>query len=156
MSTLTGATEVGCNMDTEHPTCCSKKMVWTGRILSTLVVLFMVMDGVMKLMQPAPVMQATARLGFPNGAITGIGIVLLACTIFYSIPRTAVFGAILLTGYLGGAVATQVRAGSSLFETLFPVIFGVLVWGGLFLRDKRLRALIPWRRNDLGTQKTSS
>jgi DoxX-like family len=156
MSAPTGTTEVGCKMDAEPTTCGSKKIIWTGRILSTLVVLFMVMDGVMKLVKPAPVMQATARLGFSDSAITGIGIVLLACTILYAIPRTAVFGAILLTGYLGGAVATQVRAGSSLFETLFPVIFGVLVWGGPFLRDGRLRGLIPWRRSNFGAQKASS
>ncbi|MGH7978774.1 MAG: DoxX family protein [Limisphaerales bacterium] len=124
----------------------SKSLIWTGRVISTLVVLFMLLDGVMKLVKPAPVMQATARLGFPDSAITCIGIVLLACTVLYAIPRTAILGAILLTGYLGGAVATQVRAGSSLFETLFPVIFGVLVWGGIFLRDGRLRAMIPLRR----------
>jgi hypothetical protein len=133
-------------MNTDKTTGSSGIMVWTGRIITTSVFLFMVFDGVMKLVQPAPVMQATARLGFPDGALTGIGIVLLGCTLLYAIPRTAVFGAILLTGYLGGAVATQVRAGSPVFETLFPVIFGVLVWGGVFLRDSRLRTLIPWRR----------
>ena len=120
-------------------------MIWTGRLLSALVVLFMVMDGVMKLIKPAPVLEATARLGFPQDAITLIGIILLGCTVLYAIPRTAGFGAILLTGYLGGAVAVQVRAGSSLFEILFPVIFGVLVWGGLFLQDTRLRSVIPLR-----------
>ena len=133
-------------MDAEQRASTPPAIVWTGRILSVLVVLFMVMDGVMKLVKPAPVMQATARLGFPDSAITTIGIVLLGCTFLYAIPRTAIFGAILLTGYLGGAVATQVRAGSPLFETLFPVIFGVLVWGGIFLRDGQVRALIPWRR----------
>jgi hypothetical protein len=124
----------------------SKKIVWTGRIISALVVLFMLFDGAMKLVKPAPVVEATARLGFPESALSPIGIVLLGCTILYAIPRTATFGAILLTGYLGGAVATQVHAGSPLFETLFPVIFGVLVWGGLFLQDSRLRTLIPLRR----------
>jgi hypothetical protein len=133
-------------MNARQTTCASKKIIWTGRIISTLVVLFMVMDGLMKLIKPAPVIQATARLGFPDGAITTIGIVLLISTILYAFPRTAFFGAILLTGYLGGAVATQVRAGSSLFETLFPAIFGVLVWGGLFLRDGQVRTLIPVRR----------
>ncbi|HEY2082965.1 MAG TPA: DoxX family protein [Verrucomicrobiae bacterium] len=124
----------------------SKALIWTGRVIIALVVLFVIFDGVMKLVKPAPVMQATARLGLPDSAITSIGIVLLVCTVLYAIPRTAILGAILLTGYLGGAVATQVRAGSPLFETLFPVIFGVLVWGGLFLRDGRLRAMIPVRR----------
>jgi hypothetical protein len=122
-----------------------KKMIWTGRILSVLSALFLLFDGAMKLVKPAPVVEATSRLGFPESALTGVGLVLLACTILYLIPRTAVLGAILLTGYLGGAVATQVRAGSSPFETLFPAIFGALVWGGLFLQDGRLRALIPLR-----------
>lgn len=126
-------------------------MIWTGRILSFLSALFLLFDGVMKLIKPVPVVEATSRLGFPQSALTGIGIVLLACTILYLIPRTAVLGAILLTGYLGGAVATQVRAGSSAFETAFPAIFGILVWGGLFLQDGRLRALIPVRRQ--GEQK---
>ncbi|MGH7951180.1 MAG: DoxX family protein [Limisphaerales bacterium] len=137
---IQGENETSANQTT------SKALIWTGRVISTLVVLFMLMDGVMKLVKPAPVMEATARLGFPESALTIIGVVLLVCTILYAIPRTAVFGAILLTGYLGGAVATQVRAGSSLFETLFPVIFGVLVWSGIFLRDSRLRAMIPLRR----------
>jgi DoxX-like family len=145
MSTHTEIIRTDCKTNTDQTTCVSRKMVWTGRIMSVLVVLFMVMDGVMKLIKPAPVMEATARIGFPEGALTGIGIVLLGCTILYAIPHTAVLGAILLTGYLGGAVATQVRAGSPPFETLFPVIFSVLVWGGLFLRDGRLRTLIPWR-----------
>ena len=100
----------------------------------------------MKLVKPAPVVEATSRLGFPESALTGVGLVLLACTILYLIPRTAVLGAILLTGYLGGAVAIQVRAGSSVFETLFPAIFGALVWGALVLQDGRLRALMPLRR----------
>lgn len=121
-------------------------MLWVGRIMSSLSVLFLLLDGVMKLVKPAPVVEATSRLGFPESALTGVGIALLACTILYLIPRTAVLGAILLTGYLGGAVATQVRAGSSLFETLFPAIFGALVWGGLFLHEGRLRELIPMRR----------
>jgi hypothetical protein len=131
-------------MQTNQTTSPSKAIVWTGRVISAVVVLFMAMDGVMKLIKPAPVLEATARLGFPKDAITLIGIILLGCTILYAIPRTAVFGAILLTGYLGGAVAIQMRAGSSLFETFFPVIFGVLVWGGLLLQHTRLRSVIPW------------
>jgi DoxX-like family len=122
------------------------KLVRTGRILSVLSALFLLLDGAMKLVKPAPVVEATSRLGFPESALTGVGLLLLACTILYLIPRTAALGAILLTGYLGGCVATHVRAGSSAFEVLFPAIFGALVWGGLFLQDDRLRALIPLRR----------
>ena len=99
----------------------------------------------MKLLKPAIVTETTVQLGYPESVILGLGIVLLACTALYLIPRTAVLGAILLTGYLGGAVATHVRVGASPFEILFPVIFGALLWGGLFLRDERLRELIPLR-----------
>jgi len=124
----------------------SKKSLWAGRIISALVVLFLIFDGVTKVMKVAAVMEATARIGFPANLIVGIGVTLLACTAFYVIPRTSILGAILLTGYLGGAVVTNLRAGSSLFgETLFPVYFGILVWGGLYLRDPRLRAMIPLR-----------
>jgi hypothetical protein len=104
----------------------------------------------MKLMRPAFVVQATVQLGYPESVIIGLGVALLTCTILYLIPRTAVLGAILLTGYLGGAVATHVRIGNPLFShTLFPVYIAVLVWGGLFLRDERLRALIPLRKKDV-------
>jgi len=123
----------------------SKKMIWTGRIISVLPALFLLMDGIMKLFKPVFVVEATVKLGYPESTIIGMGIVLLACTALYLIPRTAILGAILLTGYLGGAVATHVRVGESLFSILFPVIFGVLLWGGLWLRDKQLRALIPLR-----------
>ena len=123
----------------------SKKRVWTGRIISALVVLFLLFDGVTKVMKEAHVLAASAQLGFPERTVVGIGVLLLACTAVYVIPRASILGAILLTGYLGGATATNVRAGDPLFETLFPVIFGVLVWGGLFLRDEPLRALIPMR-----------
>jgi len=126
----------------------SKKKLWAGRIISTLAVLFLLMDGVMKLVKPtpAPVVQAMARLGYPANLAAGIGILLLACVVVYVIPRTSVLGAILLTGYLGGAVASQVRIGEPLFShVLFPVYVALLVWGGLFLREERLRALIPLR-----------
>jgi hypothetical protein len=124
----------------------SKKMLWAGRIISGLVVLFMLFDSIIHIMKPAPVLQAFVRLGFPERLSLVIGIILLVCVVLYVIPRTSVLGAILLTGYLGGAVVTNLRAGSSLFgETLFPVYFGMLVWGGLYLRDARLRALIPLR-----------
>jgi hypothetical protein len=123
----------------------SKKALWAGRILSALPALFLLVDGAMKLVKPQPVVEATVKLGYPESVILGLGIVLLACTILYLIPRTSVLGAILLTGYLGGAVATHVRVGEPIFTILFPVIFGALLWGGLYLRDERLRALIPLR-----------
>ena len=124
----------------------SKTRLWAGRIISALVVLFLIFDGVTKVMKVPAVMEATARIGFPANLIPGIGILLLACTAVYVIPRTSILGAILLTGYLGGAVVTNLRAGSSLFgETLFPVYFGVFVWAGLYVRDERLHALIPLR-----------
>lgn len=123
----------------------SKKSLWAGRITSALPVLFLLIDGVMKLVKPAPVVEATVRLGYPESVIVGLGIVLIACTMIYVIPRTSVLGAILLTGYLGGATATHVRVGDQLFAILFPGIVSVLIWGGLYLRDDRLRALLPLR-----------
>ena len=121
----------------------SNKALWTGRILSALAALFLLADGVAKLFKPAPVVEGTIQLGYPESVIVGLGIVLTACTVLYIIPRTSVLGAILLTAYLGGAVATHVRVEGPLFNVIFPVIFGALVWGGLYLRDTRLRALIP-------------
>ncbi|HKQ91396.1 MAG TPA: DoxX family protein [Blastocatellia bacterium] len=115
-----------------------KKTPWAGIVVSALPALFLLLDGVMKLAKPAVVVETTVQLGYPESVILGLGIVLTACTIIYVIPRTAVLGAILLTGYLGGAVATHVRAGSGPFPVLFPVIIGALLWGGLFLRDQRL------------------
>jgi hypothetical protein len=124
----------------------SKKGLWAGRIISAMPALFLLFDGVAKLVKPAPVVEATVRLGYPESVITGIGIVLLVCTVAYMIPRTSILGAILLTGYLGGATATHVRVGAPLFPVLFPGLLGVLIWGGLFLRDARLRDLIPLRK----------
>jgi DoxX-like family len=123
----------------------SKSSLWAGRIISALPALFLLLDGVMKLVKPAPVVEATVHLGYPESVIVGLGIVVLACTVLYLIPRTSILGAILLTGYLGGAVATHVRVGEGLFPIVFPVIFGVVLWLGLYLRDDRLRALIPLR-----------
>jgi len=125
-----------------HPI--SNKRLWVGRIMSALPALFLLVDGAMKLMKPQVVIKATVELGYAESVILPLGIVLLTCTILYLVPRTAVLGAILLTGYLGGAVATHVRAGQGPFEILFPVLFGVLLWGGLVLRDERLRAVIPF------------
>jgi hypothetical protein len=124
----------------------SKGMLWTGRILSGLMALFFVFDGVGHLMKPAPVVEAFARLGYPLSASVGIGLLALICTAIYVTPKTSILGAILLTGYLGGAVATHVRAGSSTFEIIFPAILGGLVWLGLLVRDPELRRLIPLRR----------
>src|SRR5204863_7155174 len=101
-------------------------------------------DGAMKLAKPEPVVKGTVELGYPENVIVPLGVVLLICTILYLIPRTAVLGAILLTGYLGGAVATHVRAGQGPFEIVFPVVFGALLWGGLVLRDRQLRERVPW------------
>ena len=123
----------------------SEKMLWTGRIVSALLALFLLMDGVMKLVKPPVVVEATVRLGYPESVIVGLGIVLLTCTVLYLIPTTSVLGAILLTGYLGGAVATHLRVGEGLFPKSFPIIMGVLIWFGLYLRDQRLRALVPLR-----------
>jgi DoxX-like family len=124
----------------------SNGMIWTGRVLSGLMALFFVLDGVGHLMKPAPVVDAFARLGYPLSASVGIGFLLLICTAIYVTPKTSILGAILLTGYLGGAVSTHVRAGSSTFEMVFPVILGVVVWAGLFVRDTQLRSLFPVRR----------
>jgi DoxX-like protein len=125
----------------------SKGTLWTGRLMSGLPALFLLVDGVGKLIKPAPVVEGTLQLGYPESVLLGLGIVLLACTVLYTIPGTAILGAILLTGYLGGAVATHVRVGSPLFtHILFPVYLAVLLWGGLYLRDERLRALLPLRR----------
>ena len=121
----------------------SKKSLWAGRIVSALPILFLLLDGIMKLFKPALVVQATVQLGYPESVIVPLGIVLTASTLLYAIPRTAVLGAILLTGYLGGAVATHVRLSEGLFPVSFPIIMGVLIWGGLWLRDYRLRGLIP-------------
>ena len=120
----------------------SKKKLWTGRIISALAVLMMLFSGVLKLIKPAPLVEEFARLGYPESLIVGIGILELFCTAVYVIPRSSILSAILLTGYLGGATATHVRIGDQFF---WPVVLGVLIWGGLFLRDDRLRALIPLR-----------
>src|SRR5262245_21052897 len=127
----------------------SKGKLWTGRIMSGLPALFLLFDGVMKLFKPEFVVKATVQLGYSESVIVPLGIVLTVSTVLYLIPRTAVLGAILLTAYLGGAVATHVRISAGLFEIVFPVIFGVLLWGGLCLRDAQLRALIPLRRRQL-------
>lgn len=123
----------------------SKKNLWIARIVSGLPALFLLVDGAMKLVKPAVVVEATTKLGYSESLIVPIGILLIVCTIIYLIPATSVLGAILLTGYLGGAVATHVRAAEDVFPIVFPIIFGALLWLGLYLHDTRLRALIPLR-----------
>ncbi|MBA3685887.1 MAG: DoxX family protein, partial [Planctomycetes bacterium] len=123
----------------------SKAVRWTGLSLTSVTALFLLMDAVGKLVMAAPVVAATTKLGYPESSVVGLGIVLLGCTMLYLLPRTAVLGAILLTGYLGGAVATHVRVGGEAFPVGFSLALGVLLWGGLYLRDPRIRELIPLR-----------
>jgi hypothetical protein len=124
----------------------SKKGLWAGRILSGLVVLFLIPDGIIKFIKPAPVVDAFAHLGLPLSISVTLGIILLLSAVLYAIPVTSVLGAILLTGYLGGAVATHLRVGDPLFShVLFPTYLGIALWLGLYLREERLRALIPLR-----------
>lgn len=125
----------------------SAKRPWAGYIVSGLPALFLLLDAVGKLVKPAPVVEGTLALGYQESIIIPLGVVLLLSTLLYAIPKTSAIGAILLTGYLGGAVATHVRVDNPLFtHTLFPVYLGILLWIGLFLRDERLRALIPIRK----------
>jgi hypothetical protein len=120
----------------------SKPVLWTGRVISALPVLMLLMSGVMKFLKPDFAVKGTTDLGWDEGLLLGLGITEIACTVIYAIPQTSVLGAILLTGYLGGATATHVRVGEPFYA---PIILGVLVWGGLYLRDVRLRALVPLR-----------
>jgi hypothetical protein len=124
----------------------SNRMLWAGGIVTTLVVLFLAFDAVTKIIRVAPVVEASEKLGLPPYTILGIGMVLLACTVIYTIPQTAVLGAILLTGYLGGAAAIHVRAGSGVFPVAFSIAFGVLAWVGLVLREPRLLKMILLRQ----------
>lgn len=123
----------------------SKKMFWAGRIISILLVLFLLLDSIMKIVKATPSVEGTIALGYPESAVVPLGIVLLICTILYIVPRTSILGAILLTGYLGGATATHFRIGEPVY---FAVIFGILIWLGLFFCDERLRTLIPFRKKD--------
>ena len=124
-----------------------KWMRWLGFVLSGLVILFMLMDATMKLMQLPIVLETTEQIGWPVASVVPLGIVLLLCTALYALPQTSVLGAVLLTAYLGGAVATQARIGSPIVShMLFGVYLGIMLWGGLYLRDDRVRALILYRR----------
>jgi hypothetical protein len=125
----------------------SRKSLWASRLMRGLVVLFLLRDTGIHLALPAPVVQAMTQLGFPLGLTVTIGMIELVCTVLYVIPATSVLGAILLTGYLGGAVAAHLRVGNPIFETLiFPILVGALLWGGLLLIEPRLRALVPLRQ----------
>ena len=126
----------------DQRTSISTVRLWGGRILGTLAVLFLIFDGGLKLFKPPFVIQATKQLGYCESAIVGIGITLLICTTLYVIPRTSVLGAILLTGYLGGAVASNVRAGTPVFNAAFPVLFAAAVWISLVLRNKPVERVL--------------
>jgi hypothetical protein len=122
----------------------AKLTLWTGRVLSALVILFLLFDGIMKLIRFGPYVKTTVELGYPASLVPWIGILLLGCTAVYIIPRSRFLGAILLTAFLGGATATLVRAGEPF---VFPVILGMLLWAGLLLRDDgRLRELVSWQK----------
>jgi hypothetical protein len=130
-------------MQTETSAPVSKASLWTGRILSGLIVLFLLPGSVMGLMNGPAAVKGLVHLGYPEHVGVPIAIVMLVCTIIYAIPQTAVFGALLLTAYLGGATASHTRIGEPFY---IPIIVGVLVWVGIFLREGRLRALLPLRR----------
>ena len=124
----------------------SSALQWTGRVLTGLTILFMLFDAWGKFTKPSYVSDAFMRLGLPLSMSTTIGALLLISTVLYAIPRTAVLGAVLLTGFLGGAVSVQMRAGTTTFEQVFPVIFGILMWGGIYLRECGLRRVFPVKR----------
>jgi DoxX-like protein len=137
------STRLDTEMTLSGQTGVSKTRIWAGRGLSTLAVLFMTMDGGMKLFKPPFVVQATVlRLGYPESAIVGIGVALLACTVLYVIPRTALLGAILLTAYMGGAVASNIRAGTPAFNIVVPALFAFIVWASLVLRNRSLEQIL--------------
>jgi hypothetical protein len=123
-----------------------KKRLVAGYVLTVLVALFLTFDTVIKVLKLAPAVQGTTKLGYPASAVLWIGLIELVCLTLYLVPRTSVLGALLLTGYLGGAIATHVRLGSPLLShTLFPIYVALLLWGGLYLRETRLRELVPFR-----------
>jgi hypothetical protein len=124
----------------------SKTQTRTSYVLTALAVLFLLLDAVGKLLALAPVVEGSTQLGFPASTVVGIGVIELACLVVYLVPRTSVLGAVLLTGYLGGAIATHVRVGSPLLtHVLFPTYIAALLWGALYLRDRRLRDVVPVR-----------
>jgi DoxX-like protein len=123
----------------------SRPMRWTGRVMSGLAVAFLIFDSLGKLLEVQPVIDGTKQLGYSPDLVFGLGVTLISCVVAYLVPWTSVLGAVLLTGYLGGAVATHVRVGSPLVtHVLFPTYIAALLWGGLMLRDARLRAILTW------------
>lgn len=132
-------------IQTTAPT--SKVSLWAGYVLSALAILFLLFDGSIKILQLPVAVESTTQLGYAANLLLGIGLIELACLLLYALPQTTLFGAILMTGYLGGAVATHVRAGSDWFSVIFPFMIGALLWGGLYLRNETVRKLIPLLRN---------
>jgi len=131
----------------DHPSSLSKKTVWSGRIISGFMTAFLIFDGVIHLMKPVPVVEAFAKLNFPLRFAVLLEIVKLFCVLLYVMPSASILGAILLAGYLGGAVAIQLPTGNPFFgQIIFPVLTSVFLWAGIYLRDEKLRALIPFRR----------
>ena len=127
----------------------SKTQRWTSYVMSGLVILFMLADSIFKFIQPKEVVEGTLALGFAEHHLPIIGTLGLISTLLYAFPRTSILGAILLTGYFGGVVATHLRLDNPLFShTLFTVYFGILIWGGLWLRNSKLRELLPLRRSN--------
>jgi len=123
----------------------SKGMLWTGRVISALVVLFMLFDCITKIIKLPQVIDASVKMGFTVSMVVGIGWTLLVCVILYVIPQTSILGAILLVGYLGGAVATNVYLHNPAFNSAFAICFGVLTWLGIYFRESRVRALVPFK-----------
>ncbi len=125
----------------------TKTQLWIGRVLSGIVILFLLFDGITKLMHIAPVIEAMTQLGYPESSITTVGVLVLICTALYALPRTAALGAVLLTGFLGGAVATNLRVDAPLFtHLLFSFYVAAFIWSGLLLREPRLLPLLGLRR----------
>lgn len=132
------------NTATNQATSISKSRLWTARVMSWLVILFMLFDAIMKFIQPEMVVETTLGLGYEQHHIATLGVLALICTILYAIPRTSILGAVLLTGYYGGVVATHLRIDNPLFtHMLFPVYLAILAWGGIWLVNAKLRELIP-------------
>ncbi len=124
----------------------SRRAIWTGRVLSGLAMAFLTFDAVVKLLKLGPAVEGTLKLGYAESVIVPLGLIQITCLLAYALPRSAVLGAVLWTGYLGGAIATHVRVGAPLFShILFPVYVALLLWAGLWLRDPRVRALLPFR-----------
>jgi hypothetical protein len=124
----------------------SRRALWTGRAISGLAVAFLIFDSIGKLLEVQPVIDGTKQLGYSPDVVFSLGAILLSCLLAYLVPRTSLLGVVLLTGYLGGAVATHVRVANPLFtHVLFPTYIAALLWGGLMLRDARLRTFLPWR-----------